>query len=136
MYEYLNDRVDINIILPHISKFTYNHELDNVSFNLCSLRLNTFKFKGLDCVCCGRKGTHFRIQRTKNSNENYHIGLWSDDGIQMTKDHIIPKSFGGVDNLNNMQTMCDRCNSKKSNKISIYDILKGEFKENYEVIFN
>ena len=74
MYKYLNDRVDINIILPHISKFTYKHELDNVSFNLCSLRLNTFKFKGLDCVCCGRKGTHFRIQRTKNSNENYHIG--------------------------------------------------------------
>lgn len=136
MYEYLNDREYINSILPHISKFTYKHELDNVSFNLCSLRLNTFKFKGLDCVCCGRKGTHFRIQRTKNSNENYHIGLWSDDGIQMTKDHIIPKSFGGADNLNNMQTMCDRCNSKKSNKISIYDILKGEFKENYEVIFN
>lgn len=35
----------------------------------------------------------------------------------MTKDHIIPKSKGGKDELNNYQTMCVICNVKKGNKI-------------------
>jgi 5-methylcytosine-specific restriction enzyme A len=35
----------------------------------------------------------------------------------MTRDHIIPKSKGGSDHLNNMQTMCTKCNNKKGNSI-------------------
>ena len=34
----------------------------------------------------------------------------------MTKDHIIPKSKGGKDILDNFQTMCFECNTKKGNK--------------------
>jgi len=35
----------------------------------------------------------------------------------LTKDHILPVSLGGSDELDNLQTMCDKCNSKKGNKI-------------------
>ena len=28
----------------------------------------------------------------------------------MTKDHIVPKSKGGADHLDNLETMCDQCN--------------------------
>ena len=39
----------------------------------------------------------------------------------ITKDHIIPKSKGGRDNLENLQVMCFDCNFKKSNAL----IFKG-----------
>lgn len=35
----------------------------------------------------------------------------------MTKDHIIPKSKGGIDDLSNYQTMCERCNKEKGNEL-------------------
>ena len=33
----------------------------------------------------------------------------------MTKDHIVPKSKGGPDCIENFQTMCEECNKKKKN---------------------
>lgn len=33
-------------------------------------------------------------------------------------DHIFPISMGGTNDLDNLQFMCKRCNSKKSNKIN------------------
>lgn len=98
---------------------------DGMKIKMNSLRLHTFKEKGCTCVECGRVGTHFRLQ-TSSLQNNFHFGLWSDDEVQMTKDHIIPKSKGGLDSLNNMQTMCEICNSKKGNSYTPEDILNGE----------
>lgn len=33
--------------------------------------------------------------------------------VLMTKDHIIPKSKGGANDISNYQTMCKRCNEAK-----------------------
>jgi len=35
----------------------------------------------------------------------------------MTKDHIIPKSAGGANHMDNLQTMCDQCNNRKGSKL-------------------
>lgn len=35
----------------------------------------------------------------------------------MTKDHIVPKSKGGPDKIENYQTMCTECNCIKGSKL-------------------
>jgi hypothetical protein len=67
------------------------------------------------CVSCGREGTHFRMERDIGHIDP-HMNLYSDDGILMTKDHVVPKSKGGANSLNNYQTMCEICNSLKADR--------------------
>jgi 5-methylcytosine-specific restriction endonuclease McrA len=35
----------------------------------------------------------------------------------MTADHVIPRSRGGCNELENLQTLCITCNFKKDNKL-------------------
>jgi hypothetical protein len=91
-----------------------------------SLRLTTFKEKGIKCCSCDRVGTHFRLQR-QFKEPFFHLALWSDDDVEMTKDHIVPKSKGGYDHLDNMQTMCAKCNSKKRNVVTEEDYANGYY---------
>jgi 5-methylcytosine-specific restriction endonuclease McrA len=87
--------------------------------NINSVRLRTFK-ANTTCVSCGRKATHFNLEKGKYDNsKRYHLNLYSKD-ILMTKDHIIPKSLGGSNGLHNMQTMCLPCNQKKGNGFHSY----------------
>lgn len=84
-----------------------------------SQRYDVFR-KSCKCVECGVVGTILAMERSSGSNEEvYHFNLYAiKDGkeILMTKDHIKPKSLGGTDTLDNYQTMCASCNSKKGNK--------------------
>lgn len=74
-----------------------------------SLRYHTF-YKNLDCVGCGSKGSYFLIQKTKDKKEIPHANLYTCNDEIMTKDHIIRKSEGGKNHINNLQTMCHTCN--------------------------
>lgn len=79
-----------------------------------SWRYRTFYQKGLKCACCGREGRYFKLKVDSNNVERGHFNLFAKDGTLMTKDHIIPKSKGGPDCMDNFQTMCERCNRKKA----------------------
>lgn len=45
--------------------------------------------------------------------------------IKLTEDHIVPLSRGGSDNIDNIQPLCQRCNTSKSAKTINYMLLKG-----------
>lgn len=93
--------------------------------NLGSDRLHVLK-SNRACVCCGLKGTHMSLdknaQQTKETGvESYHFNLYAvntDERLNkhyclMVKDHIVAKSNGGKDAMENYQTLCFYCNCLK-----------------------
>ena len=87
--------------------------VEGYKVRLNSLRYMTFYQKGTTCVCCGKKGAYFKLDGTTEGRR--HFNLYAADGTLMTKDHIVPRSKGGKNNVDNMQTMCFACNVKKGN---------------------
>jgi len=81
------------------------------------------------CCNCKIKGEFFALETTDqiihraNCNNHpilYHFNLYAiKDGkeILMTKDHILPISRGGTDNINNLQVMCQDCNVSKNSTL-------------------
>ena len=100
-------------VLPRADLYGYRVRLQ-------SPRLELLRIKGTVCVNCGLEGVFFRLE-TANANMTPHLNLYgvNSDGkpILFTKDHIIPKSKGGANELENYQTMCSPCNEKKGNTL-------------------
>lgn len=87
-----------------------------------SKTIKTFVAKGCICVSCGLQAAYFAIERVEGAPGI--IGRWrlnlygvneNDEEVLMTKDHIIPRSRGGKNVLQNFQPMCYICNHKKKN---------------------
>lgn len=97
----------------------YGFTDDGKRFKITSARINLFHNKGVDCVTCGITGVVFRLE-THDATINPHLNLYAQDEegemVLMTKDHIMPKSKGGANELDNYQPMCTFCNSKKADK--------------------
>lgn len=98
-------------------------EIDDIKVKTNSQRYILFKEKGIVCVACGIAGKYFALEKAtsdEQNNEMYHFNLYAvhkNNEILMTKDHIIPKSKGGKNNVQNYQTMCIKCNEAKGNKL-------------------
>jgi|AntRauTorckE6833_2_1112554.scaffolds.fasta_scaffold00027_22 5-methylcytosine-specific restriction endonuclease McrA len=76
-------------------------------------RLQTFYHKGVKCVECGHVGT--QIGHGLDKAGNIHIDIYDDNLYPLNVDHIIPKSKGGANHIDNYQPMCYGCNNKKGN---------------------
>jgi 5-methylcytosine-specific restriction endonuclease McrA len=87
--------------------------------NMESIRYQVFK-RNRKCVFCGIEGVYMALEQDRGScrlSQSPHFNLYTITNLLMTKDHIIPKSLGGKDSLNNLQCACSMCNCKKSNKL-------------------
>jgi len=95
-------------------------EIEGVQVKITSQRYSVFK-KSQTCCVCGLKASFLTVEQNHVGVENYHINMYgvNEDGeeILFTKDHILPKSKGGKNKLDNYQTMCVKCNGEKGNKI-------------------
>lgn len=101
---------------PQFFKYTLSDELpisDLQTKFSNHRRLSVFTQKGCVCVTCGRVGT--RLFKGVDSGGGIHTDLYTDDLVPLTVDHIIPKSLGGEDHIDNYQPMCFPCNNKKGN---------------------
>lgn len=97
----------------------------------CSLRYLTFA-KSLSCVHCQITGEYLALEQNfatmQKQPKTFHFNLYArmPDGIEilMTKDHTHPRSLGGGDELENLQTMCMICNFSKQNQVEPPQILR------------
>lgn len=96
-------------------------ELHGFAVGLGSQRYQVFA-RSCTCVTCGLEGTVMCLDRNKykkrqTSSKRAHFNLYgitrSGRVVMLTKDHIVPKSKGGANTLDNYQTMCDDCNNRK-----------------------
>ncbi len=94
-----------------------------------SLRYHTF-VRSLSCVECGLKGCFLALEKSlyddggdeqEKEGRGYHLNLYAlnelGQEVLMTKDHIYPRSKGGIDHISNLQTMCVKCNERKADKV-------------------
>lgn len=97
-------------------------DFDGDSMKMYSDRLKVFSKKGIRCVTCGIEGIVFYKEK-KKEDKNFHFNLYGfnkiGEEVLMTKDHIIPKSKGGKNFIDNYQPMCVDCNSRKNNKVEV-----------------
>jgi len=77
-------------------------------------RLKTFHLKGLKCVSCDKVGEYLIVGQ--DNGGHVHVDVYTKDFELMTIDHIKPKSLGGTYDIENLDPMCESCNSKKANK--------------------
>lgn len=69
------------------------------------LRKEVFSRDGYTCYLCSR-----RVKRT-------HEGGNQEDGSLATVDHLIPRSKGGTDDIDNLKTCCYDCNQIKADRL-------------------
>ncbi len=115
--------VSIDEVLSFLPKDTGSKYQEYFGFQvkMTSQRYALFAKKGVVCVNCGLEGKHFHLERNYGAAARYHFNLYgvneNGEEIMITKDHIVPRSKGGKDTLDNYQPMCIICNAKKADKM-------------------
>lgn len=93
--------------------------LDGFKIPTDDIRYETF-LKQTRCVDCGINASFIAIERNHYLKGAFHLNMYAlknGKEILMTRDHILPKSQGGTEHIDNMQTMCTDCNNRKGNKL-------------------
>jgi len=109
-----HSKAEIQEVLDLIG-VTKSAKINGVIIGVNSIRLQCFKNSGIECASCKIQGEYFALDGMEG--EKPHLNLYAIDGegeeVLMTKDHIHPRSKGGRNHIDNMQTMCQPCNVQK-----------------------
>lgn len=120
-------KIPVELVLSKIDENTPKYKSEffhDVEVNIGTINLKVFKLKGVDCKC-GAQGNVFYLEKTAAPGitiyNDWHLNLYAKDQfgheVLMTKDHTLPKSKGGTDDIDNLTPMCVKCNSRKGDKI-------------------
>ena len=133
----LSDKIDVSTILDLIRNEDTHANVSGYRVKISGVRLTTFATKGVDCICCPRKGAFFRVE---DNSSGPHLNLYAYNSYGgealMTRDHIVPRSKGGAETVENMSPMCSRCNRLRGvkpqdqfledYKAGRYDVIDGD----------
>lgn len=116
-------KIPVSEVLSKMDESTLKYKsefFDGAEVNIGMLNLRLFKSSGTDCVHCNLKGEYFRVEKMGFGSSifnEWHLNLYGinarNEEVLLTKDHIIPRSKGGTDDLRNLQPMCEVCNKRK-----------------------
>ncbi|HMV15817.1 MAG TPA: HNH endonuclease [Chitinophagales bacterium] len=93
--KYFTEKQEETSVLSESDMQTFREKADNKIKVQAGIRWQVFKRDNWKCVACGRS---------------------AEENIILHIDHILPRSKGGKDEMNNYQTLCETCNIGKSNK--------------------
>jgi hypothetical protein len=120
---------NIEDVLPYISREDRKREY-KVGEKTYEVRMDSSRYfvfrENLCCSACGLQGVKFCLELSP-SDKNPHFNLYGlENGryILMTKDHMHPKSYGGIDIHSNYQTMCAICNNLKGSANILLEKIK------------
>ena len=119
--EQLQDKTySIDQVFPHVPKGQV--ELDGHMVK--TGRFLVFVKKGTRCVSCGLRATFFKKEKTLETTILNLYGVRNGRHILFTRDHIVPVSRGGSNDITNIQPMCADCNTRKGDYISFENRVK------------
>lgn len=73
------------------------------------------------CWQCGCEADRWVADKGPRHDGNPVLNLWGMRGgslVLMNRDHIIPKSLGGVDDVENLRPACEVCNGGRGNALT------------------
>lgn len=115
-------KISINTVFNRLLKNKrVTVKLNNVEYDIKggSMRYHVFH-RSLVCVGCGKVANIAYVEKSHLSEPFPHVNFYYKDDkgrcTLFTKDHIKPKSKGGPNTLENLQTMCTNCNREKGDK--------------------
>lgn len=110
---------DLAYVNPHKLQKTVEY-FDGFPCKVYSQRYELF-LTNTKCVNCGLEANCYILEK-QDTAKAWHFNLYRVDGnntILFTKDHILPRSKGGKNWLQNYQTMCYDCNQEKADRKEI-----------------
>lgn len=135
-------KLSLDEVLPHINQdvriqhqslYLWCPDIDkHITVHVTSARMRLIG-RTQECAACKVKGDHFWAEaNSKFPNGKpcgWHLNLYAfnyhGDPVMMTLDHIRPRTKGGTKASNNIQLLCNRCNSiKQDEKMSLLEIVK------------
>lgn len=83
------------------------------------------------CCFCGKESAFALRWAPKAHPTQIHHDTYTIEGRMMTVDHIIPKSWGGIMVSMNLRPACNKCNSRRANKVTLEELesLKGNLQK-------
>ncbi len=107
-----------------IIESTYNVEEKYTEIEGCKVKtkddryLNFIKH-GFKCANCGIEGKYVNLECNYMGNHLNVYAVENGRAVLLTKDHIYPKSKGGLNNLKNYQVLWEKCNGIKGDNSPI-----------------